>query len=227
MTKKSQVVCAFVFGCTFVCALLVLALLIPNPTPFQYQTFRIVMALAAAGVAAMIPGFLKVEIHPTVKVIIRAGGALGVFVVVYFFNPAKLSGHSNAKESNPTQKMANSPGGLQAGRDINLINVTPNPSANDASNGLAFREKIESIRFSLDEQGATMSLPPVPEGAVATKFMFPWLLGNRMKVMIENGRLFCDLEFLPKYGMPSLKLERNVLSGRPDGWDFNQSPRSS
>src|SRR5438552_18489723 len=111
MSKKIQAAWAFAFGCAFVCALLCLALFIPDPTPFQYQTFRIVMALAAAGVAAMIPGFLKVEIHPTVKVIIRAGGALGVFVVVYFFNPAKLSGYSDLKDTNlPTQSMVNSPG---------------------------------------------------------------------------------------------------------------------
>lgn len=90
MNKKSQIICAFVFGCTFVCALLVLALFIPNPTPYQYQTFRIVMALAAAGAAAMIPGFLKLEFDATANVLIRAGGALAVFVIVYFFNPAKL-----------------------------------------------------------------------------------------------------------------------------------------
>jgi hypothetical protein len=46
----------FAFGVIFVIALLLLAIFFPEPTPFQYQVFRIVLALAAAGVAALIPG---------------------------------------------------------------------------------------------------------------------------------------------------------------------------
>lgn len=44
------------------------------------------MALAAAGVATGIPGFINVNVGRYVK----AGGAIAIFVVVYFFNPAKL-----------------------------------------------------------------------------------------------------------------------------------------
>lgn len=54
--------------------------------PSQYFAFRVVLALAVAGVAAMIPGFLHVE----VKQIIRATGAIAVFAIVYFFSPAEL-----------------------------------------------------------------------------------------------------------------------------------------
>lgn len=86
MTKKLQQILAFGFGVAFVIALLVLAVAIPSPTAFQYTVFRVVLALAAAGVAAMIPGFLQI----TLSEWIRAGGALGVFVVVYFYNPASL-----------------------------------------------------------------------------------------------------------------------------------------
>jgi hypothetical protein len=86
VTKKSQQSTAFAFGAVFVVAMLVLAIAFPNPTPFQYTVFRIVLALAIAGVAAMIPGFLEVEISGR----IRAGGALAFFVIVYFYNPAKF-----------------------------------------------------------------------------------------------------------------------------------------
>ena len=86
MTKKLQQILAFVFGVTFVIVLIVLAVAIPDPTSFQYTTFRVILALAAAGIAVMIPGFLQV----TISNWLRAGGALGVFVVVYFFNPASL-----------------------------------------------------------------------------------------------------------------------------------------
>jgi hypothetical protein len=76
----------FAFGVIFVITLIVLAIRFPNPTDFQYVVFRIVLALAAAGIAAFIPGFLDVKISTFLK----AGGALAVFAVVYFFSPAKL-----------------------------------------------------------------------------------------------------------------------------------------
>jgi hypothetical protein len=88
MRYSAQQATAFAFGVIFIAALLVLAIKFPEPTPFQYMVFRIVLALAAGGVAAMIPGFLRVDVKPG----IRAGGALAVFVVVFFFNPAKLTG---------------------------------------------------------------------------------------------------------------------------------------
>jgi hypothetical protein len=71
-----------------VAVLIVVAIAVPNPTGFQYTVFRIVLALAAGGVAAMIPGFLQVK----VSTFIRAGGALAVFVIVYFYSPAALVG---------------------------------------------------------------------------------------------------------------------------------------
>lgn len=86
LTKTQQSTLAFLFGVVFVVVLLVIAIGFPTPTPFQYTVFRIVLALAAAGVAAMIPGFISVEFKTWVK----AGGALAVFVIVYFVNPASL-----------------------------------------------------------------------------------------------------------------------------------------
>lgn len=82
--KTWQVVAAFSFGVVFVVAILAIAIYRPNPTPFEYTIFRIVISLAAAGVGAIIPGFLNVSF----KNLLRAGGALALFVVVYFFAPA-------------------------------------------------------------------------------------------------------------------------------------------
>jgi hypothetical protein len=55
------------------------------------------LALAAAGVAALIPGFIDVKY----KGLIRAGGALAVFVVVFFLPPAALVTSSAAKPTDP------------------------------------------------------------------------------------------------------------------------------
>jgi hypothetical protein len=86
MQKSTQQWSAFLFGVVFVIVLLALAIYFPNPSAFQYTIFRSVLALAAAGVAAMIPGFISLYISKW----LRAGGALAVFAAVYFCNPAAL-----------------------------------------------------------------------------------------------------------------------------------------
>jgi hypothetical protein len=77
---------AFTFGVVFVIVMLYIALGVPNPTDTQWFVFRVVLALAAAGVGAVLPGLLNVQAGPYV----RTGGALALFVVVYWFNPPKL-----------------------------------------------------------------------------------------------------------------------------------------
>jgi hypothetical protein len=84
VTKTQQQVTAFVFGVVFVLVLLAVAFAVPNPSDFQYVVFKTVLALAAAGAAAMIPGF----IHVTISKFVRAGGALAVFAIVFFYSPA-------------------------------------------------------------------------------------------------------------------------------------------
>jgi len=84
---------AFTFGVVFVIALIVLSIYFPSPSSFQYVVFRIVLALSAAGIAAIIPGFVEIKM----KRIIQAGGAIAVFVIVYFFSPVSLMTESNNK----------------------------------------------------------------------------------------------------------------------------------
>lgn len=79
-------IAVFVFGVSFVSTLLVLAINFPRPTDFQYLVFRIVLAISVAGIAANMPGLLDVSVSS----IVSASGALGVFVVVYFFSPANI-----------------------------------------------------------------------------------------------------------------------------------------
>lgn len=85
-----QKIAAFIFGVVFIITLLVLAIAIPHPTPFQYIVFRMVLAISMAGVAAMIPGFINIQLNPRADIILRAGGAIAVFVITFFFSPAQL-----------------------------------------------------------------------------------------------------------------------------------------
>lgn len=84
-----QAVTAFAFGVVFVVVMLFFALYLPNPTPFQYEVCRTVLALAAAGVAAMIPGLMSLAIIRRKQLVYRATSAMLVFLIVYFFSPAK------------------------------------------------------------------------------------------------------------------------------------------
>src|ERR1700746_351160 len=84
-----QKTAAFILGGVFVIVLLIVALAVPTPTEFQLFVFRVILALAAGGVAALIPGFFHIE-SKTALYSVRAGGALGVFLLVYLVNPPAL-----------------------------------------------------------------------------------------------------------------------------------------
>lgn len=81
-----ELVVGITFAVFFVIALLAISLYIPSPTLFQYGVFRIILALSAAGIAGVMSGFLAMD-GTYKKTIIRIGGALSVFVLIFFFNP--------------------------------------------------------------------------------------------------------------------------------------------
>jgi hypothetical protein len=84
--KIWEKITAVVFGIIFVSVLLAIAIFIPHPTQFQIFVFRVVLALAAGGLGAVIPGLIQVQAGPFV----RAGGAIALFVIVFWFNPPQL-----------------------------------------------------------------------------------------------------------------------------------------
>jgi hypothetical protein len=81
--RTTSVILAFAFDVIFVAALLVFALFVPNTTIQQFEIVRIILALAAGGVAAIIPGFLNLQLGAGAHLTLRAGGALAVFAIVY------------------------------------------------------------------------------------------------------------------------------------------------
>ena len=87
--QKWEKIAIFVFGVVFVATMLLIALFVKYPTPFQLFVFRIVVALAGAGIGALIPGFLNIE-STFQKASLRAGGALAIFVIIYTLNPPKF-----------------------------------------------------------------------------------------------------------------------------------------
>lgn len=78
-----NVLFAFLFGVVFLSIILVFATYYPNPEPFQVKAFITALSLAAAGVGAVLPGSLEISY----KGLVRASGALGLFLIVWFSQP--------------------------------------------------------------------------------------------------------------------------------------------
>lgn len=81
---------AFTAGIIFLGSILVIAIFIPKPEPFQVKVFATVMAISAAGVATVMTGLVNAQIKLGTQLVIGATGALAVFVIVYLVNPAGL-----------------------------------------------------------------------------------------------------------------------------------------
>ena len=79
---------AFVFGCLGLAAVLWLAFRSDRLADWQFEILRIVLALAGGGIGAVIPGVLSINLETSTRLALRAGGALAVIVVLYFWSPA-------------------------------------------------------------------------------------------------------------------------------------------
>lgn len=79
-------------GVLLMSVVLAISFSVSRPNRFQCFILRVVLSLAAAAIAAGIPGFLNLQIGG----VLRAGGALGIFMVVYAFNPPT---HINRRSS--------------------------------------------------------------------------------------------------------------------------------
>lgn len=103
--QKVQFGFAVGFGIAGLAVILTIAIFIPVPTVFQYQVFRIILALAAGGVASMIPGILSLQIPN----FLTAGGALAVFAIIYFYSPAQLAVRGISPDPTPTPTATSTP----------------------------------------------------------------------------------------------------------------------
>jgi len=77
----------FAFGVFFFLILLLIALLDKNPTPTSWYIYICVLALAAGGIAALLPGTMELRWNPG----IRATSALGLAVLVFYVGKDKIT----------------------------------------------------------------------------------------------------------------------------------------
>src|SRR5437879_2552661 len=89
---NAEVITAVATGVAFLVALLAIGCYMafrrdPSPVPPEAMLiFRVILALAASGFAAMLPGFLQIE-GKLLSFTVRAAGTLAVFLVIYRINP--------------------------------------------------------------------------------------------------------------------------------------------
>jgi hypothetical protein len=94
-----KIILSFTSGIIFLLLLFIMGIIIyfrkesvPESAMF---IFRTVLALGGAAFAAIMTGFINIKIG---KEIIKAGGALAVFVVIYKVNPPKIIEDSKKKD---------------------------------------------------------------------------------------------------------------------------------
>jgi hypothetical protein len=144
MKKDTEKILVFAFGLLFITTLLVIAIAIPEPTKFQWNIFKTILALSGAAIAAFLPGFINVEINNY----IRAGGSLAVFVILFFYNPAEL-----VVDIEKVDKKYSSLS-FQLGEDIEILTISANKllaNSHDTVFKTKIKNEIDSITLKLSE----------------------------------------------------------------------------
>jgi len=100
---STEVWLAFAFGIIALSVLFFVALFSSNHNALLITISRVTLSLACAGIAAVIPGFIDIDLKPSVNTAIRAGGAIAVFVLVFFFNPPGLIDPGPQSPANPSE----------------------------------------------------------------------------------------------------------------------------
>jgi hypothetical protein len=77
----------FAFGTFFLLVLLVISWFDRQPSASSWFIYISILAMAAGGIAALLPGAINVVINPG----IRAGGALAIAVLVFYFGKDRVT----------------------------------------------------------------------------------------------------------------------------------------
>ena len=225
-SSKHERIAVFVFGAVFVVAMLALAIAFPEPTAFQYTVFRVVLALATAGVAAFIPGFIQLHLSTW----LRAGGAIAVFVIVYFFSPAQLVYKPPIPKVGDelrfiVESVASSEGG---GLDIYATawNMHPYEKLRITSINIVELDKIETEFYCCPETRSELTLsldvaegkPGKADHPLMTTFEIPPLSSHSLLIRVSVVRGMADGDPVVWFGLKSSYSapSRSLLVSRSD-----------
>jgi hypothetical protein len=122
LVRRTEMALAFAFGCSAIGLVLWLAFRRQALDEQQFEIMRIVLALTGGGVGAVIPGFLAINANAEAKLALRAGGALVLFVILYF---------SSSRHSQPSRE----------GSVIQRTDGTNSPAQNGSNNSVIINGK--------------------------------------------------------------------------------------
>ena len=83
---KTLEIVLLILGVVLIVVSLIVALIIPKPSVFQFWVFRVIMGVGGACIGAIIPGFVEFTSQIN-EIALRAGGAIALFLVIYLINP--------------------------------------------------------------------------------------------------------------------------------------------
>jgi hypothetical protein len=66
---------------------IVVAIYLPAPSAFQFDTIRVVLALCGGAAVSVLPGMLELKFESTISKTVRVGGSLAVFILIYMLAP--------------------------------------------------------------------------------------------------------------------------------------------
>lgn len=132
------------FGVIFLSVILWLILQQKNPSNFQKQILLVVLSVSAAAVATGISGF----IHLSLNGVVRCGGGMAIFIIVYFINPVKII--SEPKSIWKEQSMVNyNISNTFQGKEIPFMYITTTGKADVQEDSIVFVSR--DVDFTIKE----------------------------------------------------------------------------
>lgn len=122
MKDKFHTIVMPTFGLLLLVAMIFIAFFNPFPSAYQISAYSIGIAIFAAIGAALIPGYLEIKKDGW----LRAGGGLGIFVLIYFFQPETFA--TVSPNSQQTISVALVPQDTAA---IETIDIDFDPTSNE------------------------------------------------------------------------------------------------
>ncbi|MCO5948091.1 hypothetical protein [Mucilaginibacter flavidus] len=172
-----------VLGFSLILLLLYLTFFKPCLNDNQYMIIRIVLSVSVAALAAVIPGFLNVRYSNTIK----AGGALGVLVLTFFYTPSVIAHSNYCDDFVFTVSLHDTLGNVRTGSggrlltqvngEAKIVTIDENGSATFKNISGGLRDSVISLQLQLEGwrfknysnlikirlHGVGISIPLVPD----------------------------------------------------------------
>lgn len=201
---SAQMVLAFIFGVIFVSVILYLSLTNPSLNSFTRMIFLVVLSLAAGGVGGILPGFI---IAGDPNKLVRAGGALAVFLVVLYFGSRFIP-----PTTDPPFKPAQDPS-LVANKFVSAIDAAKDEEAYDLTSK-AFKSGMSYFFFTENSKKISAKLgASIARSMVEQKFL-------ESPAGMAAG-FYCNTTYAVDYSKSSVKIYQNInLIGEKEANDW-------